>query len=298
MPASPASSEDTRKLTSPTSRRKKTPGRVLQFTRHKSALARLVSWEVPAAARFILHVLLATADDEGVSIVKTQTILDLMPRSARCTRYTLRTLERMLVLLRAMGLLSWTRIKPLGWYPRCGALPPRKTSSGGRVWQLNLPVLRGTAPPLSLVGTVLAGSDLQIGSGYDLQIGSSDPLDSPSESLLIPATATRAAVATGERDRAPFGGQVASETPSGAPEVPKAPAPPAQREPPAPPRPAARARPTPPPTPPPDPRRRERLERERAAPAEPDREPTARVKAADVAALLASLDARHPAPRR
>jgi hypothetical protein len=182
-------------------------GSLVSFTRHKDALARLVALQAPAAVRFVLHVLLTHADVDGVCWTGIDTIREAMPRSAARKVYHRRTVELALVAARRLGLLTWTRVPPLSRYPapdrsthRAVMGKGRWTQSGGRIWRLNLPALRGQAPPLSNVGTESGGHDLQIVSGYDLQIGSSDPLVSLRETLKeIPRTPQAAAPASAAR---------------------------------------------------------------------------------------------------
>ena len=180
--------------------RKKSRGAVCAMTRHKRELARLVTLRAPAAAVRLLHVLLTSADDDGITWWSVPRIREAMPRSARRTAYDKRTIQLAAVWCRRAGLLTWDRVMPLGRYPRrnkegkavlgCG---PR-TFEGGRVWRLNLPALRGEGFPLSSDGTVSAGYDLQILSGYDLQIPSSDPLEmSSSKTKGIPRRRRRTA---------------------------------------------------------------------------------------------------------
>lgn len=292
MPASPTLLGDTQQVTHARIARNKKGARVLAFTRHKRELARLVTWDLPAAARSFMHVLLATADDEGTSLVQVETILALMPRSTLCQAYVVRTIDRMAVLWRKRGCLTWTRILPLQRFPPTARHPEGvRTAHGGRVWRINLAALRGETDPLSTDGMERAGSDLQIRSGSDLQIRSSDPVSLLRRDKMDPGLGGPPARSPAERpDARPLAAQVASETSRRAPDGPPARAPRAQREPPAPTRPvsgapqSARA-----PAPAPSALGRERLERERPRLPEPPREPPTRVRASDVQALLEQL---------
>jgi hypothetical protein len=165
-------------------------GSLVSFTRHKRELARLVALQVPAAVRFALHVLLCHADADGICWTAVETIRGLMPRSGRRKLYNERTVRLALIEARRQGLLTWTTVPPFGRFPtrdrsthKAVFGKGRWTQSGGRIWQVNLPALRGEPPPLSNVGMESGGKDLQILAGQDLQILPTDPLVSLRETL-------------------------------------------------------------------------------------------------------------------
>jgi hypothetical protein len=165
--------------------RKNPSGKVLPFTRHKKELAGSALLELRAATRFVLHVLLMAADGAGVCWVSARSIADMMPRSAKVTRYSLVTILRALRELRDLGLLSWERVAPFGRFPSRGNKRGKWTQSGGRTWQLDLEKLRAL-PQLGLrlpdVGTELGGSITYDRSGSITHDRPSD-LSSPPEKL-------------------------------------------------------------------------------------------------------------------
>lgn len=113
-------------------------GKLCKFTRHPKALARVVNFELRAATRFVLGVLLTFADKQGRALVSPRTIVELAPRSQRVRRYSLVSVRRALRELRDVGLLDWERVLPGECYPTGVS-----TNTGGRVWHLNLARLRG-----------------------------------------------------------------------------------------------------------------------------------------------------------
>jgi len=133
-------------------------GVVCQFTRHPRALARSITLEMRAAARFVLEVLLTFADAEGVCWPSPRQIAQVTPRSGKVKRYSLPTVLRSLRELEAAGLLESRRVAPGHRYPaREGKGASARTvwnqglstHSGGRVFVVNLAAFHtaGGKPP-------------------------------------------------------------------------------------------------------------------------------------------------------
>ncbi len=199
------------------------------FTRHKRELARLVNhgFALTPAQQRAAHVLLCTADEDGVCWIGVRQILERMPHTPRRSasrakkpegrsrpgpviprrpdEYALRTLQIALEGLRRRGFLDWEHVKvgqrPADVARRLG-LPHtnrergRRSEHGGRVFLLNLGAFRDYGSSASAIGTIRARYDQQIVAGYDQEIVASDPSRSPSEiELTNPAPALRSAAA-------------------------------------------------------------------------------------------------------
>jgi hypothetical protein len=195
-------------------------GQLLPFTRHPRLLARVHRLYLQACAMRVLEVLLTYADDDGVCWPQPDEIVQLMPRSAHVKAYSIASVLRGLRTLRTMGLLSWTAVPAFGRFPgrvrgkrvwRAG----KATSSGGRVWEINLAKLRGqplTRPALSNAGTELGGAITHDRPRSITHDRPSDPLLLSEKLKIDPArqTETRA-------PQTPPASHVASETPRTAP---------------------------------------------------------------------------------
>jgi hypothetical protein len=119
--------------------------------------------ELQACARFVLEVLLTSADKDGVTWVSAKEIASVTPRSAHVPRYSLPSILRGLRQLRAAGLLSWQVVPALHRYPRRNRDGTRTegagkwTQGGGRTWVVDVQKLRSLRAPDD-TGTTLAGS--------------------------------------------------------------------------------------------------------------------------------------------
>ena len=132
---------------------RKTPRKILPFTRHPKLLARAARLQIQACAVRVLCLLLTTADDDGVSWVSPREMCRLLPRSGRVKVYSLPQVLRSLRTLRDLGLIVWDRLAPMTCFParlegETVASRGRFTTSGGRVWRVMLDTLR--TAPLSL----------------------------------------------------------------------------------------------------------------------------------------------------
>lgn len=116
------------------------------FTRHPKALARVIDLESRPGARFTLEMLLRCADADGRAIISPAEIAHLTPRSGKVKSYSVPTIKRSLRELRDMGLVEWDRVSPLSYYPEVAGRPGRFTTSGGRVFYVNVLALRGQGP--------------------------------------------------------------------------------------------------------------------------------------------------------
>jgi hypothetical protein len=138
-------------------------GKLVRFTRHPQALAKACVLELQACARFVLEVLLTSADKDGITWVSAKEIASITPRSSHVPRYSLPSILRGLRTLRAVGLLRWERVAPLHSFPRRNrdrSVTPGEgkwSQGGGRVWVVDVLKLRSLSEPDD-AGTTLAGS--------------------------------------------------------------------------------------------------------------------------------------------
>jgi hypothetical protein len=230
---------------------------LVRFTRHPRALAAVAFWRLQPAARFTLEILLTYADKDGIAWVSPREMARQLPRSHRAREasrtcpgggYALVSVERALRQLRAVGLLSWERVRPFARFPsRSRDTPGRQTSSGGRIWRVDIERLTGrarpqapknhteTAPGLrsSTAGTesggAITGDRARTITGDRARTITgdrpSDPLV-PFGNHLIPRSAEAGSSARAPKpreERGAPGARVASETPGSGPlEPPKA----------------------------------------------------------------------------
>lgn len=187
---------------------RKTPRKILPFTRHPKLLARAARLQIQACAVRVLCLLLTTADDDGVSWVSPREICRLCPRSGLVKAYSLAQVLRALRQLRDLGLIIWDRVPPLSCFPARveGETVPargRFTSAGGRIWRVMLDTLR-TAPisPNPTTARAVLGAIMHDRSGAITHDRPSDRSDLRSDLQMDPAGEAR-----GERSEA-------SETPS------------------------------------------------------------------------------------
>jgi hypothetical protein len=138
-------------------------GKLVRFTRHPQALAKACVLELQACPRFVLEVLLTSADKDGLTWVSAKEIASVTPRSAHVPRYSLPSILRGLRTLRAVGLLTWDIVPALHRFPRRNrdrSLTPgagKWSQGGGRVWRVDVGKLRSLQASED-PGTTLAGS--------------------------------------------------------------------------------------------------------------------------------------------
>lgn len=161
------------------------------FTRHPKALVRVISLELRACARWVLSILLTHADAEGRCWVQVPEIRRLARRSKNRKDYSKPSILRSLRELRDANLVAWDRVAPGDAFPGRRGEEGRSTKCGGRVWVLNLPVLRGNAPPgtpVPCVGTKDGGGVPDRSPMIDrrsiMHDRSSDPLCLPPEDKI------------------------------------------------------------------------------------------------------------------
>jgi hypothetical protein len=167
-------------------------------------MPRVLALEVQASVRFVLELLCTFADKDGLCWMSPRELAAMLARSERCKRYKLPTVLKALRQLRTMGLVSWVVVRAWGRFPGRDPLTKRAvenegrfTTSGGRVWRVNLAklgLLPMPARKLPRAGTGSVGAILQDRPRTILQDRPSDPLISSGDlKITDPAPLDRGA---------------------------------------------------------------------------------------------------------